>query len=59
MSLYQIQDNDRPLWVQAEDYGQAVAKWKILIAFENDMEVDDVEDPQGVNFICDAEDFIE
>lgn len=59
MSLYHVQDSDRPLWVQADSYGEAVTKWKLVIAIENEMAADEVEEPCGVSFVCDAEDFIE
>jgi len=51
-NLYLVQDNDRPLYVLARTYGHAVSIWKNKIAKENDIDVCDVEDPVGVNFIC-------
>jgi len=58
MSLYHIQDSDRPMWVMARDYGHAVNKWKVFIAKENDMEEKDVEEPVGVELVCEDNDFL-
>lgn len=52
MPLYHIQDMDRPMWVIAENYGHAVARWTAVVASENDMAQEDVEPPQGVAHIC-------
>lgn len=53
MPLYFIQDNDRPLWVVAKDYGQAAYVWKKIVAKENELPIDDVEDPYGIQYVCD------
>ena len=57
-NLYHIQDGDRPMWVVADNYGHAVQKWKEHVAPENKMPLADVEEPAGVSFVCEANDFI-
>jgi len=58
MPLYHIQDDDRPMWVMARDYSHAVSKWMVAVAQENKMEVKDVEEPRGVQLVCEDNDFI-
>lgn len=60
MKLFQIQDNDRPMWVLAESFGQAMTKWVDFIKAENpgDYEEEDPE-PNGVNFIADDDEVIQ
>lgn len=53
-NLYRIQDSDRPMWVVAETYGQAVQRWKVQIALENNQQPSDVTDPQGVELVCES-----
>lgn len=52
MNIYHIQDPDRPMWVVAPTYNDALWRWKTVIADENGCTFDDVEDPQGMAFIC-------
>jgi hypothetical protein len=58
MPLYLIQDNDRPLWIVAKSYGQAEQVWKKIVAQENEISLDEVESPKGINFICDDMDLV-
>lgn len=58
MNLYHVQDNDRPMWVLAKDYGHAVTLWKRHVGEENDMSAIVVDEPQGVQFICDEDDLL-
>ena len=58
MNLYHVQDNDRPMWVLANDYGEAVVKWKLRMAQEDQIALNDVADPEGVQFICYADELI-
>jgi hypothetical protein len=55
MPLYQVQDSDRPLWVVAKDWQDALAQWKAVIAAENDG--DDAE-PQGIQHVCDNDELV-
>lgn len=34
--LFHVQDEDRPLFVVADDYGHAIRKWQNIIREEND-----------------------
>ena len=54
MPLYNIQDNDRPLWIIARDYRKAEYIWKKIIATENQITIDEVEPPLGISFVCDG-----
>ena len=45
MSLFLVQDDDRPMWVIALSYTEAVRKWRELIAEENGLAEVDVGRP--------------
>lgn len=51
--LYHIQDSDRPAYVLAKSYTSAVHQWKCVIARENEIPIEEVDDPQGVNLLTD------
>lgn len=60
MPLFLVQDTDRPMWIFAMNYQQACNKWKKRMAAENeidDWEID-VDEPQGINFICEDDDIL-
>lgn len=56
--LFQIQDSDRPMWVIAESWNDALVKWKALIAVENDMSVDEVTEPNGIMLVCESDELL-
>ena len=56
MPLYHVQDSDRPCWVVAASWNDALAQWRTLIAKEND-DSDDA-DPQGIAYVCDNDELI-
>ena len=58
MNLYHVQDDDQPMWVIANDYGDAVHKWKLQISEMDQMSISEVDDPRGVAFVCAEEDLI-
>ena len=58
MPLYHVQDNDRPLWVMADDFAHAVRKWRTVIAAENEQSFEETEEPQGVTLICDDNELV-
>jgi hypothetical protein len=58
MSLYHIQDSDRPMLVKGNDYKHALDKWKERIAKENDESISDVSEPLGIHLICSDDEFI-
>lgn len=55
MNLYHIQDSDRPMWVIAANWQDALDKWKAKIKEENEGECDE---PQGIELICDEDDLL-
>lgn len=56
--LYHVQDADRPMYVVASSFQEALDTWTAYIAGENDMKVEDVEGPNGVSLICNGGDLI-
>lgn len=57
-NLYHIQDSDRPMWVVALDWPDALNKWKELVSFENEQTPDEIEPCQGIQFVCDSNDLL-
>ncbi|MGE0289341.1 MAG: hypothetical protein AB7I42_24085 [Bradyrhizobium sp.] len=56
MKLYNVQDAERPMFVVAETFAQAIARWTALVQFENPgVEIDP---PQGVQFIADDDELL-
>ena len=61
MPLFSIQDNDRPAYVIADNYGEAQEKFLQAIFEENKeyySNVDELDIPLGISFICPDEDII-
>jgi|ERR1051325_298479 hypothetical protein len=56
MPLFHVQDSDRPGWVIAENFAEAVRKWETAVAKENDG--DKGEPPKGVSLIADDDEII-
>jgi len=56
MPLFHVQDSDRPGFVVAENYAEAVRKWQAAVSAENDGE--EPGNPQGVSLMCDDGDLI-
>lgn len=46
------------MWAIALDYGDAVWKWKTIVGAENNEDPEEVDNPQGVMFVCDDEELI-
>ena len=57
MSLYYVQDNDRPMWVVAPTFAIAIEKWRKVIRAENDG-IEPEDGPSGIQHICDDDEFI-
>lgn len=55
MNLYYIQDADRPMWVVAIDWQDALDKWKAKIREENEGECDE---PEGIQLVCESDDLL-
>ena len=58
MPLFHIQDSDRPMWVMSADWESALSLWKMHVAIENEVDVADVEEPLGIQFVADENDLI-
>lgn len=59
MNLYSIQDSDRPMWVIATDWMNAIEKWRARIREENPFEEGEPEpEPEGIQFICGEDDLL-
>jgi len=58
MPLYQIQDDDRPMWVIAPSFQGAIDQWVKFIAIENEIPQADVEGPTGVIKIADDSEIV-
>jgi hypothetical protein len=58
MPLFHVQDDDRPLWVMAKDFDQAVTRWRGFVAAENHIPPREVDGPTGVQKICEDDEFI-
>lgn len=56
--LYLVQDSDRPLYVIAGSWSGAINMWKKAVAIENDMEVEDVDEPKGAQLVADEDEWI-
>jgi hypothetical protein len=58
VNLYSIQDSDRPMWVVAADWADAVREWKERMAYEGCMSIEDVEECDGITLVCNEDDLI-
>lgn len=56
LSLFHVQDGDRPMWVIAENYGQAAERWREQIAKENPDDDCGDDQPDGVSLIASGTD---
>lgn len=57
--LFQIQDADRPMWVIACDWNQALTKWKEFVGVENALPADEVDGPRGITLVCDETELLQ
>lgn len=57
LCIFQIQDDDRPMFVLAESFQKALEKWQALIHSENPEE-DSLALPLGVVLIARARDIL-
>ena len=58
MSLYYVQDSDRPMYVKTTSWKRAIQLWKQSVAEENGMTPQDVEEPRGIQFVSEDEELI-
>jgi len=47
------------MWVIAKNWIEAMDKWKQLIATENSIKPEDVEECQGISLVCESGDLIQ
>lgn len=57
MNLYNVQDNDRPMFVLASSMEHAIQKWMALIKKENP-ELEEVDQPRGCIFLANDQDIL-
>lgn len=59
MKLFHVQDSDRPMFVVAESFQDAVDRWEALVREENHTPPNEkIEPPSGIAFICDENDLL-
>jgi len=58
MNLYQVQDEDRPMYVVAESWEAAFDAWCEVVERENNMGSEDVVMPKGIVYVCDEHDLL-
>jgi len=58
MPLFQIQDDDRPMYIVASDLQQAVQKWREVLDCENPDDDCSGTQPQGIIFLASDDDLI-
>jgi len=64
MKLFHVKDSDRPMFVVAADWQDALQLWKAKIEEENprpeDVMASDwvIEEPQGIDFVAGADDLL-
>ena len=56
MKLFNVQDSDRPMFVVATDWQNALDKWKAKVREENEGECDE---PQGIQLVCDEDELLQ
>jgi len=57
--LFHIQDSDRPVYVVANSFTQALAKWQVLRGIENpEMTQPSSEYPTGIVFVANNDELI-
>jgi hypothetical protein len=57
-NLYHVKDNDRPMFVLADSWGEAVAAYEAMVRSENDMEPDEEVEILGVDFVANRRDIL-
>ena len=57
-NLFLVQDADRPMYVVADGFQDALNRWSQLIAAENNCAVDEIDMPDGIQYVASGDDFI-
>jgi len=51
-NIYHIQDHDRPVFVLAKSYPEALRKWEAMVAAENECHPYELDAPSGISLIA-------
>lgn len=57
-NLYYIQDADSPMHVISSSWQHALRRWTEFVAVENDMLVDEVDPPKGMELVAESSDLL-
>ena len=57
-NLYLVQDDDRPMYVLAKSWGEAIRKWMKLIVAENPGEQIEEDNASGIQLVAEANDIL-
>lgn len=58
MPLFRVQDSDRPMFVVADDFQQAIDRWRAIIVLENPDDDCSQTNPDGVEFLANDQEII-
>lgn len=58
LRLFHVQDGDRPMYVLAKDWGDALLQWQGLIRRENEIEPNERIDPDGISLVADHDELL-
>ncbi len=60
MSLFHVQDSDRPMYVVAPSWGLALAAWEKRVREENvgSIKEDEAVEPAGISKICEDDELL-
>lgn len=53
--LYEVQDDDRPMYIVAKTWTEALERWCEIIRIENELEPDEEIVPLGIRHVCDRD----
>ena len=56
--LFHVQDSDRPMYVVAFTYDDALSKWRRFVAREDDCGEGEIVPPDGIAFIAESDDLL-
>ena len=56
--LYHVQDDDRPMYVVATSWIDALSRWKEQVSAENEESIEETAEPNGIARVCDDGDLI-
>lgn len=57
-NIYLVQDIERPLWVVATSYTEALIRWEQNAARENDCAVWELDAPQGIQLVAEYDEVL-